>query len=279
MLNYLVKDNNRKFLYRLKNSLIVLLLFFICSCKTKQDVRYTAKINGDFILENGKLNFSFHNTLQCPIWITLKSEDKDLVKQFDTITLQPLQDTIFSFASAKDKQPSMNFVINYGDFKRKIEEHNLVLPFKNEYTVMQGFNGDFSHNTIYSRYAIDFNFKKNDTVYSADDGFVVGIIENNTKFGNDRSFTPFSNYITTYNPDSGLFCEYVHLKKNGSLVKIGDRIKKGQALAQTGMSGFMDGEHLHLNCKIPSKKGLLSTPIQFENYDASTLKKGDNVKP
>lgn len=279
MLNDVVKHHKRKFIYRLKNCLIVVLSYFLCSCKTKQEVRNSAKIQGNFILENGNLNFAFKNTLQCPIWITLKSEDNDLVRKFDTLTLQPLQDSLFSFTSIKEKQPSIKFVINYGDFNRKIKMYNLVLPFKKEYTVMQGFDGDFSHSTIDSRYAIDFNLKKNDTVYSADDGFVVGIIDHNTKFGEDKSYTPFSNFITTYNPDSGLFCEYVHLKKNGSLVKIGDRVNRGQVIAQTGMSGYMDGEHLHFNCKIPTNKGLVSTPIQFENYEASTLKIGDKVKP
>ena len=170
-----------------------------------------------------------------------------------------------------------------GDLDRKIDYNKMGLPFckGKSYKIVQGFNGQYSHHTDYSRYAIDFGLQTNDTICAADDGFVVGVIKDYTIGGNDKRLQEFANYITLYHPHSGLYTQYAHLKYNGSLVKVGDIVKQGQAIGLSGMTGFTSKAHLHFNVLIPCppKDGFKSTPIDFiEHYNGNSLKINDIVK-
>ncbi|WP_209390064.1 M23 family metallopeptidase [Chryseobacterium sp. RR2-3-20] len=126
---------------------------------------------------------------------------------------------------------------------------------------MQGNNGNFTHNTPYSRYAVDFDMKVGDTITCADDGFVVGVIKDYEFGKNDKNWENFSNFITVYHPQSGLFTQYAHLKKNGNFVKVGDFVKRNQPIGLSGETGYVSGAHLHFNVLIPERnKTLVSVP-------------------
>lgn len=65
--------------------------------------------------------------------------------------------------------------------------------------------------------------------------------------------------------DDGSIAEYVHLGKDQVSVNKGDTIEKGQELAKTGLSGFMDKPHLHFNVIQVKEDGKeLSIPVIFE---------------
>jgi len=156
----------------------------------------------------------------------------------------------------------------------------LPFPKNRSYKIIQGYNGSHSHNTDYSRYAIDFSLKINDTVCSAADGYVVGVIKDYKLGGTTEDWIDYSNYITIYHPKSGLFTQYVHLIKNGSFVKVGDTVTKGQPIGLSGMTGYTTVPHLHFNVLKPDKKeGLISTDIEFEEgYKGTELTENITVK-
>ena len=159
----------------------------------------------------------------------------------------------------------------------------MEFPFaKNkEYIILQGNNTNFTHNSNFSRYAIDFNLKTNDTVHSATNGYVVGVIDKYEFGGKSDKWRDYGNFITVYDPDSGIFCQYSHLVKSGSLVAIGDRVEMGQPIALSGNTGQSTVEHLHFNCLKPihNNDGLISIPVEFVNGQKGIdLKEGDVVR-
>ncbi|MCC9165237.1 M23 family metallopeptidase [Pontibacter harenae] len=164
-----------------------------------------------------------------------------------------------------------------------MKKNKIALPFPKgkEYNIIQGYNGKFTYNTIFSQYAIDFNLNIGDTITSADNGYVVGVVEDYKDYGTSKKWrdNDKSNYITIYHPNSGLYTQYVHLNHKGALVKLGDYVLKGQPIGIAGMTGFTTTPHLHFNVKIPSdKNGLISTDIEFENgIKGKDLKKKDRV--
>jgi murein DD-endopeptidase MepM/ murein hydrolase activator NlpD len=109
---------------------------------------------------------------------------------------------------------------------------------------------------------------------------VVGVVDN-YKFGGEGSqWEPFANYITVYEPSSGIFIQYVHIVKNGSMVRVGDKIEAGQPIARSGNTGQSTIEHLHFNVLVPenSENGLRSVPAKFVGgVSGKNLKKGDIV--
>ncbi|MGJ8734917.1 MAG: M23 family metallopeptidase, partial [Cellulophaga sp.] len=187
------------------------------------------------------------------------------------------------FSQVNKIKNDIRFSSRLGSLSKKIEQIELELPFpiNMEYKVIQGNNTNHTHSSDWSRYAVDFDLKKNDTICSATNGFVVGVVDKYELGGEGDKWKPYGNYITIYEPISGLFTQYVHLVKNGSFVKVGDEVISGQVIGLSGETGQTDIEHLHFNCLIPanSNDGLKSIPFKFkEGYISEKLNKNDIVK-
>ncbi|MEO0341692.1 MAG: M23 family metallopeptidase, partial [Bacteroidota bacterium] len=139
----------------------------------------------------------------------------------------------------------------------------------------------FTHSGSYQKYAIDFDLSVGDTVCNVDDGYVVGLKEGYKTFGLSKKWraADYSNYLTIYHPNSGLYTQYVHLDFEGVLVKLGDFVSRGQVIGISGRTGFTTTPHLHFNVLKPSEDGsLISTPIEFEDgTNGESLKKKDVV--
>ncbi len=239
-------------------------------------------------IRNDSLFCSLNNDLESPLRFYISTSDSNVNKslQFlNPVTFRSKKDTLISIPIHSDqtKKLQTSWFACIGDMDRKIDFNKMSLPFckGKSYKIVQGNNGQYSHNTDYSRYAIDFGLQVNDTICAADDGFVVGVINDYKIGGNDRIFEEFANYITLYHPHSGLYTQYAHLKYHGSIVKVGDSVTQGQAIGLAGMTGFTSIAHLHFNVLVPSppKDGFKSVPIEFiENYAGNKLKRNDIVK-
>ncbi len=146
----------------------------------------------------------------------------------------------------KDSNFDYTTKTNYGNHNKTDYENNFeyYLPFKKEesYTIYQGYNGSFSHQ---NENALDFTMPIGTEIYSIRDGIVVKVVQNNNKACAQKECMKYNNYIIIYHSD-GTFAEYTHIKKNGSKVKKGDKIKIGELIAYSGNVGWSTGPHLHL---------------------------------
>ena len=266
------------------------MILLIIGCKTVSilpGVKYNQYDYGkSFTYNKDTLIIKLDNPLHCPLRVWFFSSDEQLQEEFDKIipiTLNSNSDTIFSFANISHKVENIKFSSRLGDISKKIENIKLDLPFsKNrKYTIIQENNTNFTHNSDWSRFALDFDLKTNDTICSATDGFVVGVVDKYKYSGKGSEWKPYANYLTIYEPTSGIFTQYVHLIENGSLVKIGEKVKRGQKIALSGNTGQSTEEHLHFSALIPvnNDDGLKSIPIEFVGgIKAINIKKGDVLK-
>ena len=231
---------------------------------------------------NGVLSIPLRNTLKAPVRYYLSSENHTLDSFFNNpYTLLPGRDTIVRVAAPEPRK--IYWSIQLGDPGKEIMPVKLSLPFstKKEYSILQAYNGNYSHNDNYSRYAIDIAMKTGDTVGAPDKGFVVGVIKDYKEGGNNYLLKNYANFITLYHPHSGLFTQYVHLDHKGSLVHVGDAVEQGQPIGISGNTGWTSGEHLHFNVLVPvdDQNALQSIPIEFlEGYKGETIKRGDIIK-
>ncbi|MEL7001417.1 MAG: M23 family metallopeptidase [Bacteroidota bacterium] len=272
-----------------KNGLFLVLILCIgCETSKLPSTRYSqARLKISAALENNVLEIDIKNPLNCPIRIWMNNSDTDLQARFEKVNpvlLKPKSDTTYAFSGVKSFDNKNSYSASLGDPSKVIEKIKVELPFpKNrEYRIIQGNNTSATHNTDHSRYAIDFSLMVNDTICSATNGFVVGVIDKYEFGGQGDQWKPFGNFVTIYEPNSGIFTQYVHLVKNGSLVQVGDKVKSGQPIALSGETGQTDIEHLHFNCLIPvdnSDDGMKSIPTEFvEGYRSIDLKRNDMVK-
>lgn len=269
--------------------LIVILVFASCSSlrKLPKEHYYEFLYYFNREIKNDTISFHLKNPLKCPVNVKLVKDslNPNIENLFGHITLRELQDTVISFKYRDFNHANeTKYIVKYGDLNKKILINQVSYPFPKgkEYKIIQGYNGNFTHNTLISQYAIDFDLKIGDTITSVDSGYVVGLIEDYKEYGTSKKWlkNDKSNYITMYHPQSGIYTQYVHLNHNGSLVKLGDFVVKGQAIAISGMTGFTTTPHLHFNAKIPTvEHGLISTKIEFESgVKGEDLKKKDRVK-
>src|SRR3954464_14685299 len=86
--------------------------------------------------------------------------------------------------------------------------------------------------------SIDYAVPIGTPVYAAADGIVDRVRDDSGKYGNDPKYGPDVNYLGLLHANNEL-SEYLHLKKHSALVKVGDKVKAGQQIAVTGLSGWL----------------------------------------
>lgn len=236
--------------------------------------------------ENDKLSVNLRNPVMSPVRVWLRSSNDTLQDIFDDVNpieLEERADSTVVFSGIKDFDDKISYTIAFGSSSKEIKQTLIELPFpKNRvYRIIQGNDTDYTHSTDYSRFAIDFNLSEKDTVSSASNGYVVGVIDQYKHGGREAKWRPYGNYITIYDFHSGVFYQYVHLMDNGSFVEVGDEVNSGQPIGLSGKIGQTDIEHLHFNSLIPvkGKTELKSIPVEFiEGYKGRELKKDDILK-
>jgi murein DD-endopeptidase MepM/ murein hydrolase activator NlpD len=141
-----------------------------------------------------------------------------------------------------------------------------AMPFgPGRYVVMQGPRGTYSHFAgTGSENAVDWTVPEGTIVCAARDGRVVGVKQDSTVGGPDRKWRPFANYILIKHAD-GTFADYVHLKPDGAMVKLGDEVTAGQPIGLSGKTGFTSAPHLHFSVfQTVDGKTKLSLPFRLK---------------
>ena len=100
-------------------------------------------------------------------------------------------------------------------------------------------------------------------VLSAREGVVWKIKSDSDTWGLDKNLASEVNFVAIDHGD-GTYAEYLHLGKDRVIVEKGQKVKAGDLLGYTGLSGVMDKPHLHFNVfKIENWKSV-SIPVEWE---------------
>jgi murein DD-endopeptidase MepM/ murein hydrolase activator NlpD len=122
-----------------------------------------------------------------------------------------------------------------------------MLPFASaaRYKLLQGAHGTFSHQAGSGNdYANDWDMPEGAVVLAARGGVVVGLRVDSKVHGVGERFKNSANYVILRHAD-GTYGEYLHLQTYGALVKLGENVQVGQAIAHSGFTGYTSRPHLH----------------------------------
>jgi len=118
------------------------------------------------------------------------------------------------------------------------------VPERGLFTIAQGFDGTYSHNTSGSRYAIDIGMPIGSAVRAARGGLVISVQDSHAGGGNSVAYRSQTNSVYVLHSD-GTFGIYAHLRQHSALVRPGQTVRAGQIVAQSGNTGYSTGPHLH----------------------------------
>ena len=232
-----------------------------------------------------------NNQEYCPVSVELDLELINLKssKGDSTTFIVPAQSmkfrlTTLSFDMSKLKpgNTKTNFTYKsnfyFGDYSlsENLEEYVYQLPFEklSSSRIVQGYNGTFSHR---DKYLLDFEMLIGTPVHAARDGVVISIVDINERNCSTKNCIKYNNYLLLHHAD-GTFSEYVHLKKKGVKVKVGDKVKKGQLIAESGNTGWSTGPHLHFSVfrQVLEKRITLKTKFLVGDGNSQTyLEEGE----
>jgi murein DD-endopeptidase MepM/ murein hydrolase activator NlpD len=148
-------------------------------------------------------------------------------------------------------------------------EHRPEQPYRLPYAlssavrVSQTFPDQKTHTDPASQHAVDFVMPIGTDVFAARDGVVIEVasdfFENGTNYEVDG---PRANVVRVLH-DDGTMALYVHLNWNTIRVVPGQRVRRGEYLADSGNTGFSSGPHLHFVVQRNQGGALVSVPLQF----------------
>ena len=129
--------------------------------------------------------------------------------------------------------------------------------------VAQGFGGAWSHNDEQNHYAVDFVAPIGTPVFAVRDGTVMQVESDFDKAGlNAEKYGGRANYVRIVH-DDGTMALYAHLREGGVLVRVGQRVAKGQQIGLSGNTGFTTGPHLHFAVQVNRDMRLVSIPFRM----------------
>lgn len=142
-------------------------------------------------------------------------------------------------------------------------------PGSEEYPVSQGFNGEKTHNTPDSTYAVDIAMPVGTAIHAVKSGTVMDVEEDFNRGGTDfDKFADKANHVRIVH-DDGSMALYAHLDLASVIVRPGARIRAGQKIARSGNTGFSSGPHLHFAIQQNTGMQLISIPFQFRTRDGA----------
>ena len=149
----------------------------------------------------------------------------------------------------------------------------LPFPAGTHYTLDQGFDGSFSHNTPDSRYALDFGVPEGTAVLAARAGIVMQVEDDFRANGTDATrFGDRANYVRVLH-DDGSMALYAHLAPGSMLRQPGDHVTVGQLVGTSGNTGFSTGPHLHFSVQRNAGMALEAIPFGVVGVDPQAAKR------
>ncbi len=143
------------------------------------------------------------------------------------------------------------------------DAYKYLIPYEagTAHKLTQGYNGALSHNG-WMNHSVDFDMPEGTKICAARDGVVVSVKTDSDTGGPDMSFKDNANYIIIEHSD-GTNAQYVHLKKGGSYVAVGDKVSAGSIIGLSGNTGWSTGPHLHFMIVKPIWMAFSTIPVKF----------------
>lgn len=141
--------------------------------------------------------------------------------------------------------------------------YRLPIALSSSVRVSQAFPDVLTHRDPSSQYAVDLVMPIGTNVFAARAGVVIEVASDFFENGTDiRVDGPRANVVRVMH-DDGTMSLYGHLNWNSIRVRPGQRVARGEYIADSGNTGFSTGPHLHFVVQRNSGGAIVSVPVEF----------------
>ncbi len=130
------------------------------------------------------------------------------------------------------------------------------------FMVTQAYPSHITHVSPDSRYAVDFALPDGTPVYAAREGTIIDLRHDAFIGALDPTLLDRANVIEILH-DDGTIAVYAHLHWDSIRVHIGQHVRLGEYIADSGNTGFTSGPHLHFAVWRNSPVGEIAVPVVF----------------
>jgi murein DD-endopeptidase MepM/ murein hydrolase activator NlpD len=248
----------------------------------------------DEIRDGGNIELRATNLQEYPITFSMRVKTKGLDADGPKSVTQTLQgsesETVMTLRKNQDRyrgQYRIECDWTVGDKDAEHDDDQVYLfPYANEssYRLIQTYGSSLSHTGL-EQYALDFYMDVGTPVHAARSGVVARLEESNDKGCWEKGCGAHANYVVILH-DDGTTGEYYHLKKDGALVNVGQRVTAGEEIALSGNTGHTTMPHLHfavyraapwgstqsIPVRFLSVDGVIDNPRRFQRYEATSVR-------
>lgn len=169
---------------------------------------------------------------------------------------------------------SYRYSWRYGGRGGRPDQTVYALPFAagTPRHLLQGYGGRYSHQAgSPNEHAHDWVMPEGTIVLAARAGLVVGVRQDSRAGGPSEQFKNCANYVIIRHDDD-TYAEYLHLQPGGVIVRLGDRVEAGDAIAHSGNTGWSTRPHLHFSVfrGLDGQKRE-TLPVKFRTRDGAVV--------
>ena len=151
------------------------------------------------------------------------------------------------------------------------ESYRAPFAISTNYPITQAFPQVATHTTPDSYYAVDMAMPIGTDIFAARGGIVFDVAASNFRGGLDAERDgPAANVIRIMH-DDGTYAIYAHLNTNTIRVRPGERVERGEYIADSGNTGFSSGPHLHFSVVRNAGMKIESVPVTFKGANESNV--------
>lgn len=223
------------------------------------------------------------NEFYAPVELKLKIKDIQGLRYPDTAdnlrwVLPPRSETVLLRLDRLDTglPPLLEYGFRYlpGDPDAK---HSPAYPYRvpvavaSNHRISQAYPDVMTHTYPDSYYAVDMAMPIGTDIFAARAGIVFSIASNNYRAGADEQRDGSAANVVRILHADGTYAIYAHLNRSTIRVKPGDKVQRGEYIADSGNTGFSSGPHLHFAVLRNAGMRIESVPFTFQGANASVL--------
>jgi len=192
--------------------------------------------------------------------------------------LPPLSETMLVSLPLRpdDGPPRLQYDYEYlvGDpdaTHRPAEPYRVPVASADNFPITQAYPDVVTHTTPDSWHAVDIAMPIGTDIFATRAGVVFDVAADNYLGGTDpERHLPAANYVRILH-DDGTYAVYAHLNWNSIRVRPGDRVARGEYIAESGNTGYSTGPHLHFAVLKNVGMRAESLPVEFSGVDARVV--------